>query len=83
MTDFNYDEFVAKHPHFAAFAATRSPGTWDSAYRCLDKDEIILATDEVQHEDGSWGSPRHTVGGLAPDPNYTSHRVYRRKIENA
>lgn len=50
---------------------------WDQRYRRLETGEVILASDECQREDGSW-IPAVCVGELAPDPNYTSHRVYRR-----
>lgn len=50
---------------------------WDHDYRMLNKGEIIRASDEVQNDDGTW---RSTIcaGQEAPDPAYTSHRVYRR-----
>lgn len=51
--------------------------TWDQRYRRLEMGEIIRATDECQNDDASW-SPARAVGQRAPDPNYTSHRVYRR-----
>lgn len=54
---------------------------WDHAYRMLKEGEIILASDEVQNDDGSWISPGRTVGMKAPSPHYTSHRVYRRLTE--
>ena len=53
---------------------------WDHRYRRLEEGETILATDEIQLADGEWGSPHLTVGMKAPDPNYTSHRLYRRAI---
>lgn len=54
--------------------------TWDPRYRRLEQGELILATDEVQNDDGSW---RLTTASRqrAPDPSYTSHRVYRRLVE--
>ena len=51
---------------------------WDMHYRPLKEGEIILTTDEVQEDDGSWRSGCRCAGQTAPDPNYTSHRVYRR-----
>ena len=57
--------------------------TWDHRYRQLNKGETILPTDEVQNDDGSWRRTRAEVGfaGMkAPDPAYTSHRVYRRMV---
>lgn len=50
---------------------------WDHRYRPLKEGETILATDEVQRDDGSWIAAV-CVGETAPDPNYTSHRIYRR-----
>jgi hypothetical protein len=55
---------------------------WDARYRRLEEGEIILPTDEVQNDDGSWKLTRPEVGfagAKAPDPSYTSHRVYRRR----
>lgn len=52
--------------------------TWDHRYRMLAKDEIIIWTDEVQKDDGSWRPAIGGVGKPSPDPLYTSHRVYRR-----
>lgn len=52
---------------------------WDHRYRRLDKGEIIRAMDECQQDDGSWRADGGQCAGLeAPDPAYTSHRVYRR-----
>lgn len=55
--------------------------SWNDNYRRLEEGEIIRATDEVQNDDGTW---RTTIcaGKKAPCPLYTSHRVYRRKINN-
>lgn len=77
-----FDEFLKRLSKAEAekLMANRSQGTWDPAYRSLEKGEVILATDQIQCDDGSWTSPGRSVGGLAPDPNYTSHRVYRRLI---
>ncbi|MEN2749269.1 hypothetical protein [Sphingomonas sp. T9W2] len=55
---------------------------WDPRYRRLRAGETILATDECQRDDGSW-VPAVCVGWSAPDPNYTSHRVYRRLSADA
>jgi hypothetical protein len=52
---------------------------WNEQYRRLEKGEIIRITDDCQKDDGSW-LPAVCVGQPAPDPNYTSHRVYRRKV---
>ena len=48
-------------------------------YRRLKKDEIILPLDEVQDEDGSWVNTTR-AGDKAPDPQYGSHRQYRRRV---
>lgn len=53
---------------------------WDSRYRPLEMGEIILDSDEVQREDGSWDRTR-VAGTQAPDPAYTSHRTYRRRLD--
>lgn len=50
---------------------------WNHAYRPLKKGEIIRKTDECQRDDGSW-APASCAGEEAPDPSFTSHRVYRR-----
>ena len=50
---------------------------WDHNYRRLEEGEVILCTDELQNDDCTW-SPARPVGQKAPDPNYSSHRVYRR-----
>lgn len=46
-------------------------------YRQLKKGEKILETDEVLEDKKGW---RKTLcaGELAPDPQFTSHRMYRR-----
>lgn len=48
-------------------------------YRSLKKDEIIISTDEYLDEDG-WRLTT-CVGSLAPDPQYTCHRQYRRRVD--
>lgn len=53
-------------------------GKWDHRFRRLEMGEVILATDEVQNDDGSWRLAQHAIGQPAPDPCYTSHRTYRR-----
>lgn len=53
---------------------------WDMRYRPLKKGEIIRATDGVQEDDGTWRTGCRCAERAAPDPNYTSHRVYRRLI---
>lgn len=52
---------------------------WDHRYRRLPEGETILPTDECQNDDGSWKVTRPEVAGSkAPNPDYTSHRTYRR-----
>jgi hypothetical protein len=53
---------------------------WDERYRRLEEGEIIRETDEMQ-DDGGW-KPTTMAGHPAPDPGYTSHRVYRRLKES-
>ncbi len=50
---------------------------WDDKYRLLEEGEIILATDEVDHERG-WRRVEHRIGQPAPSPLYTSHSKFRR-----
>ena len=53
---------------------------WDHRYRMLDEGEIIRASDECQHDDGSWPCDNGRCAGQpAPSPAYTSHRIYRRR----
>jgi hypothetical protein len=52
--------------------------SWDHNYRMLDKDEIIQLGDEVQNDAGLFDLAVRCIGKPAPDPRYTSHRVYRR-----
>jgi hypothetical protein len=54
---------------------------WDMRYRPLKEGEIILLTDEVQEDDGTWRVGCRCSGQPAPNPNYTSHRVYRRLVK--
>lgn len=56
---------------------------WDMRYRPLREGEIIRETDEVQNDDGTWRASCRCAGHPAPDPNYTSHRVYRRLVNPA
>lgn len=55
---------------------------WDIRYRPLKEGEIIRATDDVQEDDGTWRTGCRCAGQPAPNPNYTSHRVYRRRIKS-
>jgi hypothetical protein len=53
--------------------------TWDNRYRPLRKDETILAGVECLTDSRlGWQPATHDIGGRAPDPNYTAHRMYRR-----
>lgn len=56
--------------------------SWNSNYRMLQEGEVILASDEIQNDDGSW-RPATAVGKKAPSPRYTSHRIYRRAALDA
>lgn len=47
-------------------------------YRPLSMGETILATDEYLDDDG-WRATT-CAGGKAPDPQYTCHRQYRRRV---
>lgn len=60
---------------------------WDKRYRRLKAGEIIRQGDEVDNCDGGkdepeWVVATRCIGEPAPDPNYTSHRQYRRLIED-
>lgn len=48
-------------------------------YRRLTEGEIVLATDECQHENGEWRPVQGYVGLPAPDPKYPAHCQFRRK----
>ena len=56
-------------------------------YRRLEKGEIIQAGDEIDGINDGWREeprwrPVHPklIGEMAPDPQYPSHRVFRRPI---
>lgn len=50
-------------------------------YRPLAEGEIIQAGDECLTDSHlGWQPAAHTVGGAAPDPLYTAHRMYRRPL---
>jgi hypothetical protein len=52
-------------------------------YRRLEEGEIVLATDEIYDDHvRQWVEPNWSVGKPAPDPAYTSHRQFRRKINS-
>lgn len=58
-----------------------------SDYRILKKGEIIQKGDETDRcadpwrDDPAW-EPAGNIGQPAPDPQYPSHRIYRRKVDN-
>jgi hypothetical protein len=53
--------------------------SWDNKYRPLREGETILAGDECLTDSHlGWQPATHDIGGKAPDPAYTSHRMYRR-----
>ena len=54
---------------------------WDHKYRRLNEGEVIKETDECLADSHlGWSTDGgQCAGKLAPSPNYTSHRVYRRK----
>jgi hypothetical protein len=52
-------------------------GGWDHRFRRLEEGELIEESDEHMLDDGSW-ELTNCAGQKAPDPNYTSHRWYRR-----
>lgn len=51
-------------------------------YRQLKKGEVIQKDDEVLCESkiGWVTTIESCIGTLVPDPNYSAHRLYRRKI---
>lgn len=50
-------------------------------YRLLKKGEIVLETDQYYDDDkGQWVAPLSSIGYPAPDPMFTSHRVFRRAV---
>jgi len=56
------------------------------SYRILEKGEAIQAGDEVDASPDGWRDdpvwkPTTCVGRRAPDPQYPSHRIYRRKVK--
>lgn len=52
---------------------------WEN-YRQLEKGEIIQENDEVliSSKEGWKKGNKDCVGGLVPDPLFSSHRIYRR-----
>lgn len=56
-------------------------GRWDSRYRPLQAGEIIQAGDECLTDSHlGWRPETRCIGEPAPDPSYTSHRMYRRLL---
>jgi len=53
---------------------------WDQRYRRLDAGETILPGDEVEVNQPHGWKPAEALFQPAPDPAYTSHRIYRRLI---
>ncbi|WP_454683963.1 hypothetical protein [Ancylobacter moscoviensis] len=57
-------------------------GTWDHRYRPLITGEIIQAGDECLTDSHlGWQTEVRCIGKPAPDPSYTSHRMYRRLVD--
>ena len=60
---------------------------WNDKYRMLNEGETIQDGDEVDVCADGWRDPpdwqpsKHCIGEPAPNPNYPSHRVYRRLKE--
>ncbi len=55
-------------------------------YRILKRGEIIQEGDETDRCTDPWRDdpvwePARNIGQPAPDPQYPSHRVYRRKVD--
>ena len=63
----------------AIIAWFRSRSATGYAYRGLEMGEIVRATDEYLDDRNGWG-PTRCFGHAAPDPSYTSHRQYRRRV---
>lgn len=53
----------------------------DKSYRLLEKGETIRYTDEYLSDMRGWIETKCS-GDEAPDPAYTSHRQYRRRLES-
>jgi len=52
-------------------------------FRRLKMGEIVLATDEIYDDHKrEWVEPEWSIGKPAPDPAYTSHRQFRRRINS-
>lgn len=51
------------------------------SYRILEIGEVIIVNDEYYDDDKKqWIKTCLGIGNQAPDPRYTSHRIYRRVI---
>ena len=56
-------------------------------YRRLNMGELIEAGDEIDacanawHDDAKWVPVTSCIGEPAPDPQYPSHRQYRRRTK--
>jgi len=54
---------------------------WDHRYRRLEEGETIKLSDELQMDDGTWRLTLPQVAGTpSPNPSFTSHRIYRRRL---
>jgi hypothetical protein len=55
---------------------------WDNRYRILNEGETIRDGDECLTDSHlGWQPAKHDIGGKAPSPYYSSHRMYRRALE--
>jgi len=59
----------------------------EDEYYSLKEGDIIKAGDEIDrcnnawHDDARWVEVKNCIGTPAPNPQYVSHRQYRRKIK--
>lgn len=62
--------------------------TYEKRYRRLEKGEMVCDGDEVDMCRDAWRDPpdwqpaKHSIGDVAPDPDYVAHRQFRRLINN-
>jgi hypothetical protein len=49
-------------------------------HRLLREGEIVQHGDEVLDDNGQWRLVEHSIGRAAPDPSYTAHCQYRRRL---
>lgn len=58
--------------------------TLNDGYRILEKGEIIQDGDETDasewKEPARWVPVKERIGRPAPDPDYESHSIFRRKV---